>query len=493
MSLSSQISQQNEEAHLAAKFRRAAALCRDELNPDEIFGAHWEIEDHVHHLLEEVPDPVTNPNHALTLEKLGILYTRACKFKDSLGDNIKLRASLESVFSRIQHYLSSLAPEIDIEKETRLFTVYFSEVLKQEVDRFLMLAGLEPDLTKLETYEETPNFVGFPFKGDDLKKIMKTYNFLFHYFLMDFGVPQEHPFFKQVVDTLKQERDWHIAKVRLALIRKLQFSITKPYSMEEYQKRAESKADQDASLLPMLDFIRHPVSFDIGDGVINELKNHLETADKILSDKAKENPGMFHHLQLEMLPSIILQAEKLVFHVKPSVVIEMNSESQFRYDHEVPETLPLYVEGLKTLRGVEEGLEERLLTITNGNKELADQIETFATKSLFLASLTKNRDVRRTFLGFHGERRVDTLLDDASLFLTLDSESNSAHLTGYARILLVDTSNDSGEPSEAARFTLKVDVPLTEKGATEIRVGFQATSYSLCMTEHRQNSSWNLL
>lgn len=493
MSLSSQTNRQQEEAALAAKFRRAAALCKDELDPDTVFGARWEREDFVHQLLEEVPDPVTHPKQSITLEKLGILYTKACRLRDQIGDNIKLRASLENVFSRIQHYLSSLAPEIDIVKEKQVFAAYFNEVLKQEVERFLLLAHLEPALTKPETYAPYQHPSQYPFKGDDLKQILKTYNFLFHFFLMDFGDPKEHPNFKKVAKSLQQEFEWHVAKVRLALIRKLQLSITKPYTLEELQKKAEAKADQDATVLPMMEFIKDPLPITIGDRVVEELKNHLQTADTVLSAKAEENPDMFHHLQMEMLPELIQQAEKLVFHVDPAVVVGMNGEDQFRKDHDTPETLPLYVAGLKTLRGAGEDLDERLLTATEGNAALARQVRLYATQALFTASLAKNREVRRTFMGFHGERQVEARLDDSSLFLTIDQNAGTAHLTGYGRVLLLDNANHTGEPFEVARLTLKIDVPFSDKGPDDIAVSFCSSSYSACTTEHRKNSLWNLI
>jgi len=227
-------------ARIAAKFRQAESMSRDVINPKTIFHEEFDIEKEILELMEKVPDPSFHKGPSLTFTLLGRSHYRALSY---LKENIEQehKQKLQTILNRIDFYVLRTKVELDIFLETVVRRDYMLTLKEQELFRFMSLIGMDPAVTSPIRYAKYSDPSEYPFKGSQLAKVINSWRIADNFLKGRYGNITEHPQFVETITGLFFDLKAYSQKVFLELLKRLQFSIASPPSLDTIESKLKTR------------------------------------------------------------------------------------------------------------------------------------------------------------------------------------------------------------------------------------------------------------
>lgn len=225
-----------ELAQVAAEFRRAETVGADKINPALIFHEKKSLKDEIRMLIEELPDVTSMIEGKVSNNKLGRIYDQLLFYKNKEGVDLDDQSKISTALSRIEIFVLRQDAEFDIFNEMLCRSVYLKEVIAQETSRFMVLLGMDPEVTSPVMYVNFKDPSKYPFKGNQLAKVLHNYRVLCNYLDGRYGKYREHPVFQNVIRGFYRDLEFFCAKVKLELLKRLKLSITKSPNLEDIEK-----------------------------------------------------------------------------------------------------------------------------------------------------------------------------------------------------------------------------------------------------------------
>lgn len=496
------VEEAGKTVRIAAVFRLAASLGRNEVKPYEIFKQSRDISFRLQELLDQLPDPTFHKLAPIAAETLGRYYDATLGLAAQTASRPELLQTAYTVMERIDARFTGLKDVFSIDNEIAVMPQYFGLLQEQEGQEFLMRLGVSPELTLPERYSDYPEPGLYPFKGDELLQLVK-FRALLHNFLEGaYGKVDVYPDFEDVLAHFKADVQAHRQRVLMTFYRRAGLSLSRPHREDKIREiihtkkvTANQKSAANNELVAIGEYLseERDLKNACGSSILETCQRHLEIAEKILRKVAEIQPQEVHALHVKLLPDLFADAERLSFSQNPAVIDAANGERQFHKDHQIPEVLPLYVQGISVPREESVDLGARLLAAARGDSRLAKSVETYATRFLFQVPLDSQSNIREAICGMPGLSRLLMEVEDASQFLTFHEDKKSMDLVGFARIAITVANPETESTEEVGSIVMKTEMRITSEKPSDVRISFLNQSYGTAISLYREGSQWGLL
>lgn len=521
-----------KQARVAVKYRLAETLGRDIINPNQIFNEKSDTSDKIQNILDKTPDPTFDIEYTIPEDKLGRVYYEILNYISQEGLDEEFKNKLQTALIRIEYYAMRQQLEIDIFDEIIVRSEYMKGVIEQDTTRFMVLLGMDPVVTLPERYQKYPDPSEYPFKGNHLLKVVNNYRIVDNFLKGRYGKIDQHPMLIKVSNDLFHELEGYCEKVFIELIKMLNLNITKPPQLskiesilnsriqvfsEEVQSHIKSAKTRIESLKSdlkltnenlheaiklqelwlMFEYMKYPQKLKqinyIPEQIFEQCRLHKHIAEKIIIPMTEKNPKMIQNLVIESVEEIVKDAVRVTFELEQKTIAKLNKKNQFRIDHQVAESLPLYVQNLTLQREMDEDVHSKLLTLVHHDKELAEKIESLATRSMFTAPLQKVQELLTVFSSVLKVSNIEVQLEEITQFLSINDESDECILEGFGAIIVNGPNFETEQIEELGSLIMKVKTKIVKDQEAEIKVSFIDHSYNSYISEYRDGQIWNLL
>lgn len=229
------------------------------------------------------------------------------------------------------------------------------------------------------------------------------------------------------------------------------------------------------------------------DQLLEQCRVHKKVSETIIVPLAIKNPKMIQKLVVESLDMVLKDSVRITFELHPGTITKINQENQFYKDHQVVESLPLYVYGLMEQREPDEDVHNRMLTLVENDEEFAEKIESLATQSMFSSPLKRIQGLVTVLSTVLGVSNIKVNLDECTLFLSLNEEKNECSLEGFGLLVVQGPLPETGQIDEIGSIIMKVKVKVTKDKDHNAKISFIDQSYNAFITGYREGQIWNLL